>query len=105
MNSDLVLRGRIYAVRAHGQERYCLVISNNQRNQRFPDVLAVWLTAVDGPVTASAVALPPGEPLVGRALCDAIEAVVTKRIARDLGAVSPRTMRRVGDGLRAALGL
>jgi hypothetical protein len=38
------------------------------------------------------------------AACDAIVGLYPGEVTRDLGALTPRAMARIGDGLRAALG-
>src|SRR5512138_2956139 len=44
-------------------------------------------------------------PLVGRLLCDDIEALYKDEITREIGALSVGTMRRVDSGLASALSL
>lgn len=104
--TDLV-RGRVYAAvlsERVGEKPY-LVVSNNRRNRALDTVLAARVTTSEKPVLASIVATTPEDPVAGRVLCDDIVEVWPDEIRRDLGACSPATMKRVGDGLRAALGL
>jgi mRNA-degrading endonuclease toxin of MazEF toxin-antitoxin module len=105
MNNILILRGRVYVAKDYAGEHHYLVISNNPRNGRLPDVLAVALTAEPLPVTPTVVMVPKGEPFVGRALCDRIDRVLANEFVRDLGPLSRTIMRQVNDGLRAAMGL
>lgn len=84
-----------------------LVVSNNGRNRRLRSVLSVRLTTTARlPSLPSIVQLGPADhPLVGRALCDDVIEVYDEDVVRDMGAVSPATMRRIEDGLREAFGL
>lgn len=87
--------------------RPVLVVSNNNRNRRLRSVLAARLTTTPKlPTIPSIVPLGPADhPLVGRVLCDDVIEVYDEDVARDMGAVSPPTMRKVEDGLRDAFGL
>lgn len=103
-----LLRGRVY--RAHlghiGEDKYFLVVSNNRRNQAFEQVLAVRLTTTKPRDSRPAmVELGPDDVMSGWASCDDIEAVYHDEVRADMGALTPQTMRRVENGLRAALGM
>jgi mRNA interferase MazF len=89
-----------------GRKPY-LVVSNNQRNRNLDDVLGVRITTTRKPAhLTSVVTLSPDDhPLVGSVLCDDIYPVFKEEIRGMWGAVTQNTMRRVEDGLRAALGL
>jgi mRNA interferase MazF len=102
-----LLRGRVYAARLEHieGEKYFLVVSNNRRNQRLPQVLAARLTTSRKPALPSIVELDDREIFTGRVLCDDIETLWADEVTRDLGALTPGTMARVEDGLRAALDL
>jgi mRNA interferase MazF len=102
-----LLRGRVYAaVLGHVEaEKYYLVVSNNRRNQRLPQVLAVRLTTTPKPPIPTVVELDNREPFTGRVLCDNIEALFPDEVRRDVGTLSPAAMARVDAGLRAALDL
>ena len=106
MTSPL-LRGRVYAavIPPLEVEKYYLVVSNNRRNTALGTALVVRLTTSAKPALPSIVVLPSGEALVGRVLCDDIELMWQDDVRRDLGALSPPTMRRVAQGLSAALAL
>jgi mRNA interferase MazF len=106
--STAPLRGRVYGATVDRRlgEKYYLVVSNNRRNRALGDVLVVRLTTSPKPVLVTVVELGATDaPLVGRVLCDDIEALYRDEISRELGALSPGTMRRVEAGLRAALDL
>lgn len=103
-----LLRGRVYRAKLDhiDEPKYYLVVSNNRRNSAFAQVLSVRLTttAPRSPRPAM-VELGQSEPFTGWASCDDIETLYPDEVQNDLGAVSPGTMRRVEDGLRAALDL
>ncbi|MBV9097266.1 MAG: type II toxin-antitoxin system PemK/MazF family toxin [Frankiaceae bacterium] len=104
--TDLV-RGRVYAAvlsERIGEKPY-LVVSNNRRNRALDSVIAVRVATSPKPDLASIVATTPEDPVAGRVLCDDLVEIWPDEVRRDMGACSPATMRRVGDGLRAALGL
>jgi mRNA interferase MazF len=103
-----LLRGRVY--RAHlshiEADKYFLVVSNNRRNRAFEQVLAARLTATKPRDNRPAmVELGPGEVMTGWVSCDDIETVYDDEVRADMGAITAQTMRRVEDGLRAALGM
>jgi mRNA interferase MazF len=102
-----LVRGRVYGAKLPhiDDEKYYLVVSNNRRNQRFPQVLAARLTTSPKPAAPSIVQLGSGEVFTGCVVCDDIETLWPDEVTRDLGALSPAAMARVGDGLRAALSL
>lgn len=103
-----LVRSRVYAAKLEhvGAEKYYLVVSNNRRNDHFPQVLAVRLTttAPRSPRPAM-VGLGRGEVFDGWAACDDIETIWPDEVTRDMGALTRGAMARVEDGLRAALDL
>jgi mRNA interferase MazF len=103
-----MLRGRIY--RAHlghiGADKFFLVVSNNRRNRAFEQVLAARLTTTPPRDSRPAmVPLGPDEVMTGWVSCDDIETIYDDEVRADVGAVTPSTMRRVEEGLRAAFGM
>jgi mRNA-degrading endonuclease toxin of MazEF toxin-antitoxin module len=102
-----MLRGRVYRVDLGGEVglKPHVVVSNNRRNASLQSALAVRITTNSPPVQAAIARLGQGDPLVGHALCDRITVIYPDEIQKDLGALTPPTMRAVEDGLRAALGL
>lgn len=102
------VRGRVYGavVSEDLGEKLYLVVSNNRRNRALRDVLVVRLTTSAKPAMTTIVDMTPADrPLVGRALCDDVDTLYKDEITREIGAVSPATMRRVDLGLAAALSL
>jgi mRNA interferase MazF len=107
-NGRPILRGRVYRVELENVEgqKYYLIVSSNDRNRRLPQVLGVRLTTSPKPAIPSIVELSQTDgPFVGRAACDDIDAIWGDEIRADSGALTPRAMARIEDGLRAALGL
>lgn len=102
-----LMRGRVYAAKLEhvDGEKYYLVVSNNRRNERLPQVLAVRLTTSPKPSVPSIVELDEPGVFCGRVCCDDIESLWPDEVTREMGAISRRAMMRVDEGLRAALAL
>lgn len=102
-----LLRGRVYAARLSNikDEKFFVVVSNNQRNAQLPQVLAIRLTTSQKPSIPSIVELSKSEAFIGRAVCDDIVEIYEDEVVRDIGALSPVTMTAIGRGISAALGL
>lgn len=102
-----IVRGRIYgAIIEDRGEKYYLAVSNNQRNARLGDFLAVRLTTTRKPPLPSIVQLTENDaPWAGAVCCDDVEKVYRDEVTRDYGALQPATMARVNDALRSALSL
>ena len=86
-------------------DHYFVVVSNNARNRALPSVLAVRLTTRPKPALPSIVEIPTDEVLSGRAVCDDVYELWDDEVRQDVGALSPATIRAIGEGLQAALGL
>jgi mRNA interferase MazF len=102
-----LVRGRVYLAvvdQVDGEKPY-VVVSNNSRNRALPNVLAVRVTTTPKPSMTSIVELAAADPLVGRVLCDDVTQLWPDEVRREVGALSPVTMRRVNEGLADALGL
>lgn len=102
-----LLRGRVYTAEMEhiDGEKYYLVVSNNSRNRALPNVLAVRVTTTVKPPLSSIVSLAPDDPVTGRVLCDDLIQLWPDEVRRELGGLSPATMRRVNEGLKVALDL
>jgi mRNA interferase MazF len=100
------VRGRVYSAifPTVDGEKYYVVVSNNRRNRALDQALAVRLTTTKKPSISSIVEIPQGEVFVGRAVCDDIVEIWESEVRRDLGALTPRTMTQIEQGLKAALG-
>lgn len=98
-----LLRGQV--IRADlglAEPKLFVVVSNNRRNARFPQVLAARLTTTTKQTRPSVVELN-GERLTGRVVCDDIIEIWQADVLGVVGGFTPRTMRAVNDGLKAAL--
>lgn len=98
-------RGRIYRADIGYGSKPFLVVSNNQRNRNLDSVLAVRMTTSPKPDMPSIVVLGPGEPVVGRVLCDDVVPLFKDEIGADLGALSRNAMTQVAQALAHALGI
>ena len=98
-------RGQVYRLRADGASTAAVVVSNDLRNATLPTVLVARVTTAPKPSVPTIVALPVGEPMVGRVVCDSLAEVHTKDLQKPVGALSRAVMRRIDAGLRAALAL
>lgn len=101
-----VYRGQI--VRADiglDEPKLFVVVSNNRRNERLPQVLAARLTTSDKPSIPSVVRLTRPECFTGSVVCDDILELYPDEIVEVRGALSPKGIRAVNEGLAAALGL
>jgi mRNA interferase MazF len=100
------LRGQVFEVEVSGAGRKpFLIVSNKERNRALDTVLVIRITTAPRPNLATIVAIPAGESVVGRALCDYVTVLGKDRLGRELGALSARTMRAVDAGLKTALAL
>lgn len=88
----------------HGEKPW-LVVSNNARNMRLQDVVAVRITTSVKSELPSIVPLAKGDPLAGRVLCDDLTNLYRDEIKRDVGALSQATMLLVSAALRHALAI
>ena len=97
-------RGQVYRCDLGYGLKPWLVVSNNIRNRLLDDVIAIRLTTTvrDLPTW---VGLTPADPLAGFANADCIEQLGKDELREYLGALSPTSMRNVGQALAIALGL
>jgi len=98
----------VYRARPSGftTDHYFLVVSNNNRNRNLDSALVVRFTTSPKPKLPSIVEIPALETLPGgRVVCDDIYDLFDDEVKQDLGALSPATMKAVGEGLKAALAL
>lgn len=66
------VRGRVYMADLGYGRKPWLAVSNNARNVRLPNCLAARVTTTPKRELATIIDLAPGDPLVGRVLCDDI---------------------------------
>jgi mRNA interferase MazF len=83
-----------------------VVVSNNQRNRNFDQVLTARMTTTPKQHRSSVVQLGPADsPHRGAIVCDDIVTVWEDEVVDVLGRLSPDTIRCVDLGLLAALGI
>lgn len=100
-------RGRVYlAPLGEAGDKYWLCVSNNVRNSKLDEFLAVRLTTSPKPSLPTIVELRERDaPFVGRVLCDDLGPIYLDQVVKDAGALSAATMREVERGLKVALAL
>lgn len=88
-----------------GGEKPFLVVSNNVRNRQLGTVICARVsTSPSRPAEIpSIVPIEDQGAVVGKVLCDDLVAVNKRRLKRMVGALPPRVMMDVGNGLRSAL--
>lgn len=103
------LRGAVYYCNIGLPEpKYCVVVSNNERNRKLDSAIACRITSTRRPELdelPSRVRIPRGEQLTGSILCDDIFSIYPDDVLRECGGFHPDVMDRVADGLRYALHL
>ena len=103
-------RGRVYLAplgdEVDAENKFWLCVSNNERNPRLEEFIAVRLTTTRRPRLPTWVALgPPDKPWTGGVVCDDIGPIFRDQVIKDAGALSDSTMRRVDAALLMVLGL
>lgn len=104
-----IARGQIwYADVGLGELKRCVVVSNNTRNRKLGDVLAVRLTSKDKPDLPSIVRFEDGEmaePGRCHAVADDVWLLKKEWMDHAIGALTPSQLDRVSAALVAALDL
>jgi len=103
-------RGRVYLAplgeESDAENKLWLCVSNNERNPRLEEFIAVRLTTSRKPGLPTWVALgPQDKPWTGSVACDDIGPIFRDQVIKDAGAVSAMTMRRVERALLIVLGI
>jgi mRNA interferase MazF len=98
------LRGQVYRCDIGYGPKPWLIVSNNPRNRRTADVLAIRLTTTARRLPTW-VPLSPNDPLSGYANADNIETLGKDELGDYLGTLSIPTMRLVNGALAVALAL
>lgn len=98
------LRGQVYRADVGFGLKPWLVVSNNQRNRRLSDVLAIRLTTTAKELPTW-VPLGQADPLGGYANTDNIETLGRDELDDYLGALTPATLSKVDRALCVALGI
>ena len=99
-------RGRVYMGDIGTGDRPWLVVSNDGRNRRLDDFVAVRITSRDKQIVVpTIIPLDDRDPLEGWVHRDDVVQMFRPEIRREVGPLTLPTMRFVNDGLRIALGL
>ena len=98
------LRGQVYRCDIGYGPKPWLIVSNNPRNRRTADVLAIRVTTTPRRLPTW-VPLSANDPLTGYANADNIETLGKDELGDYVGALSIPTMRLVNDALALALAL
>ena len=104
----MYLRGTVweFAFEPGAPPKPALIVSNNARNESsWPHVHVVRITTASKQPRATIVEIPPGEGLAGSVICDDLAPVPKAQLGDRMGALSPATMRRVDQALKAVLAL
>lgn len=98
------LRGQVYRADLGYGATPWLIVSNNPRNRKTADVLAVRLTTTARQLPTW-VRLGPADPLNGYVNADNIETLGKDELGDYLGSLAPESMLQVNHALALALGL
>lgn len=104
----MLLRGTVweYQFEPGAPPKPAVVVSNNGRNgSQWPFVHVVRVTTAPKESRDTIVELSVGESIVGRVMCDDLAPVSKAALGRQLGALSPQTMRRIDAALKLVLAL
>lgn len=82
-----------------------IVSANGRNHSRWPVVHVVRVTTARKDPRPTVIPVPAGECVKGSVLCDELYPVYKDDLGKQLGALSPRLMRQIDDGLRAMLAL
>lgn len=92
-----------------GKTRPCLVIQNDVGNQASPTTIIVAITSKtekEYPFTVFVRKGDGGLPLDSLVLCNHIRTISTDyRVIKKIGSLKPDIMKKVGEALKASLGL
>lgn len=103
-------RGRVYLAplgdESDAETKFWLCVSNNERNPRLDEFIAVRLTSTRRPRLPTWVALGVQDaPWTGSVACDDIGPIYRDQVIKDAGAISNATIRRVERALLIVLGI
>ena len=96
-----LVRGRVYRARPSGftDDKFFVVVSNNNRNRSLESVFVVRFTASTKPAIASIVEIPSTEVLPGgHVVCDDTYKLYEDEVKAHVGALSPTTMTAINEG-------
>lgn len=104
-----ITRGRIYLAplgdEADAENKFWLCVSNNTRNPRLDEFLAVRMTSTRRPKLSTWVALGPEDKPWVAVACDDLGPIWRDQVIKDAGALTVVAMRRVERALLVVLGI
>ncbi len=105
----IITRGRIYLAALGTDEaadnEYWLCVSNNVRNPRLDEFIAVRMTTTRKPQLATWVALTAQDKPWVSVACDDLGPMWRDQVIKDADALSVRAMRKVHQALLRVLGI
>jgi mRNA interferase MazF len=102
------IRGEVWAVKLPDveEDKYAVVISNNDRNRKLNSVLVARMTtAPKAPIPTRVPVAAADDPVHGAVACDDVHTLSKGKLKRRIGALTYPTMQRVAQGLRIAMSL
>lgn len=104
-----ITRGRIYLAPLNGEQdaenKFWLCVSNNVRNSRLDEFIAVRMTSTRKPRLTSWVMVGPQDNPWVSVACDDLGPIFRDQVIKDAGALSAPTMRKVEQALLVVLGI
>jgi mRNA interferase MazF len=104
-----VTRGRIYLAPINGaqdaESKFWLCVSNNARNPRLDEFIAVRMTSTRKPQLPTWVSLGPQDKPWVSVACDDLGPIWRDQVIKDAGALSAPAMRKVERALLLVLGI
>lgn len=104
-----ITRGRIYLAPTNGEDdaetKFWLCVSNNERNPRLEEFVAVRMTSTRKPQLSSWVQLGEQDKPWVSVACDDIGPIYKDQVIKDAGALSAPAMRKVEHALLVVLGI
>lgn len=105
----VITRGRVYLAPTNGEQdadtKFWLCVSNNERNPRLEEFIAVRMTSTRKPQLASWVLLGQDDRPWVSVACDDLGPIYRDQVIKDAGALSAPAMRRVDRALLVVLGI
>lgn len=107
--SPSITRGRIYLAPLGGvadaENTFWLCVSNNSRNPRLDEFIAVRMTSTRRPQLATWVSLGPEDKPWVSVACDDLGPIWKDQVIKDAGALTAPAMRKVERALLLVLGI
>ncbi len=104
-----ITRGRIYLAPLSGEDdaenKFWLCVSNNVRNPRLNEFIAVRMTSTRKPQLPTWVSLGPQDTPWVSVACDDLGPIWKDQVIKDAGTLSSAGMRKVEQALLRVLGI